>query len=148
METTLGDAGQNADMTYAVNVGKNGWVTLPREVVSHFSGGVLYISIDITRSIRLYTDQEFDDLINRVNDLPRENKRMLRPLLTYAAKCEITKKGSICIMRYLREYAFNEGGRDVMLLVKDGVYLLCERCFMSESLSQERPAILKAMSTG
>ena len=134
---------KNADMTFAVTVGKNGWVTLPREVASHFSGGVLYLSIDITRSIRLYTDQEFDDLIRRVNTLPTENKRKFRPLLASAAKCEITKKGSICITRYLREYAFNEGGQDVILLVKDGLYLLCERCFMSESLSQVRPDILK-----
>ena len=111
---------------YPVTVKPSGWVTLPGEIIGQFSDGILYIGINAGSGLKIWNKQEHDETIERIKAMTREQQIMLRPLFRHMVKCEITRKGNICIPKRLREYAgFDGNDQEAELIVKDGKYTLC-----------------------
>ena len=103
----------------------NGWFTLPHDVADRFSDGIIYVTIHVEPGLLLMTKEEFDVIADKIKALPQDMQKRVRPILSNAAKCEISKKGSIFIPMHLREYMRMEGLQKTVLIEKDEKLILC-----------------------
>ena len=106
---------------YPLTLKPNGSVILPGEIIDLLTDGTLYVSVDAEPGLRIWTSQEFEEVIEKVKAMSKAQQIMLRPLFSTLVKCEISSNGSICIPKHLRDYAgFEKGKQAAVLITKDG----------------------------
>ncbi len=68
-------------------------------------GNVFYVTISTEACLSVYSDDGWEALMAKIRELPRVKQKMMRPLFSHAAKCELDSQGRILLPQALRDYA-------------------------------------------
>lgn len=68
-------------------------------------GQVFYVTLSMDRCLSIYSAENWQELINRVNALPYIRQRRVRPLFANAVRCELDAQGRALIPQNLRDWA-------------------------------------------
>lgn len=68
-------------------------------------GTVFYVTLSSERCLSAYSSENWDNITQRVNDMPISKQRKMRPIFAHAAKCELDSQGRINIPQKLRNFA-------------------------------------------
>lgn len=68
-------------------------------------GTVFYVTLSSEKCLSAYSSDNWDNITQRVNEMPISKQRKMRPLFAHAAKCELDSQGRINIPTKLRKFA-------------------------------------------
>lgn len=68
-------------------------------------GGAFYVTLGLDHCLSVYTEEGWQEILDRYNALPLSQARRMRFLFANAAKCEPDKQGRFLIPTELRQYA-------------------------------------------
>lgn len=68
-------------------------------------GEVFYVTLSMDKCLCAYNSASWQALTDKVNSMPFVKQRMMRPLFSHAAKCELDAQGRTLIPQALRDYA-------------------------------------------
>ena len=68
-------------------------------------GASVYVTLSMDRCLSVYSDENWSALTEKVNALPYVRQRKMRPLFSYAIRCELDAQGRILLPQNLRDWA-------------------------------------------
>ena len=68
-------------------------------------GAAVYVTLSMDRCLSVYSDENWSALTEKVNALPYVRQRKMRPLFSYAIRCELDAQGRILLPQNLRDWA-------------------------------------------
>ena len=89
---------------YAHNVDPKGRLFVPANLREEL-GEVFYVTIGLDHCLAVYTQEGWNAVLEKYNNLPISQARRMRFLFANAAKCEPDKQGRFLIPTDLRDYA-------------------------------------------
>ena len=89
---------------YQHSLDSKGRVFIPARMREEL-GPVFYVTISADRCLSVYSSESWQGFLDRVNAMPYNKQRKMRPLFAYAARCELDAQGRALIPQNLRDYA-------------------------------------------
>lgn len=89
---------------YAHSVDPKGRLFVPAKLRDEL-GDVFYVTLGLDHCLSVYTQDGWDAVTEKYNNLPISQARRMRFLFANAAKCEPDKQGRFLIPTDLRDYA-------------------------------------------
>ena len=68
-------------------------------------GQIFYVTLSMDRCLSVYSAENWDKLIAKVNEMPYIRQRKMRPLFAYAIRCELDAQGRALLPQNLRDWA-------------------------------------------
>lgn len=68
-------------------------------------GTVVYVTLSMDRCLSVYSEESWSVLTEKVNAMPYVRQRKMRPLFSYAIRCELDAQGRILLPQNLRDWA-------------------------------------------
>jgi len=83
-------------------------------------GNKFYVTISIDQCLQIYTEEMWDEAIEKIRTMPQEAQMQLRPLFACANECELDKQGRIQLSQDLRDLV---GLKKNVTIVGTGLYV-------------------------
>ena len=68
-------------------------------------GEVFFVTLSMDRCLCAYSSENWNILSEKVNAMPYVRQRKMRPLFSYAIRCELDAQGRILLPQNLRDWA-------------------------------------------
>ena len=68
-------------------------------------GDTFHVTLSTEKCLTVYSNDSWNDLMERIKALPMSGQIEMRPLFSHAAKCEPDAQGRILIPQILRDFA-------------------------------------------
>ena len=68
-------------------------------------GSSVTVTLSMDRCLSVYSTENWDRFIEKVNSLPYVRQRKMRPLFAYAVRCDLDAQGRILLPQNLRDWA-------------------------------------------
>lgn len=89
---------------YRHNVDPKGRLFVPSKLRDEL-GDAFYVTLGLDHCLSVYTEDGWQAILDKYNELPMSKARKMRFLFANAAKCEPDKQGRFLIPTELRDYA-------------------------------------------
>ena len=89
---------------YQHNLDSKGRLFIPAKLREDL-GEVFYVTLSSDTCLWAYPNETWQELRNKVNEMPFSKQKNMRALFAYAAKCEPDSQGRILLPQKLREIA-------------------------------------------
>ena len=68
-------------------------------------GESFHVTLSTEKCLSAYSNESWDELMEKIKALPRLSQKKMRPLFSHAAKCELDAQGRILLPQALRDFA-------------------------------------------
>lgn len=68
-------------------------------------GQIFYVTLSMDRCLSVYSAENWEKLVAKVNEMPYIRQRKMRPLFAYAIRCELDAQGRALLPQNLRDWA-------------------------------------------
>jgi MraZ protein len=68
-------------------------------------GDSFYVTLSAEKCLSAYSNESWNDMMERIKALPRLSQKKMRPLFAHATKCELDSQGRILLPQTQRDYA-------------------------------------------
>ena len=68
-------------------------------------GATFHVTLSTEKCLAAYSNESWNELIEKIKGLPKLSQKKTRPLFSHAAKCEIDSQGRILLPQALRDFA-------------------------------------------
>ena len=89
--------------TYQHTLDSKGRLFVPAKIREEL-GDVFYVTIAVD-CLNMYSLERWTEMEERVANMPRQQRQLMRPIFANAAKCELDGQGRILLPQLLRDYA-------------------------------------------
>ena len=96
--------GETVTGEYQHALDNKGRVFIPARLREELGQSVT-ITLSMDRCLSVYSRENWDSLIEKVNALPYVRQRKMRPLFAYAVRCDLDAQGRVLLPQNLRDWA-------------------------------------------
>ena len=68
-------------------------------------GESFYVTLSTEKCLSAYSNDSWNELMEKIKALPKLSQKRMRPLFSHAAKCELDSQGRILLPQALRDFA-------------------------------------------
>ena len=68
-------------------------------------GESFYVTLSTEKCLSAYSNDSWNELMEKIKTLPKLSQKRMRPLFSHAAKCELDSQGRILLPQALRDFA-------------------------------------------
>ncbi len=127
---------------YRHNIDPKGRLIVPAKLRDEL-GDTFYVTMGLDGCLCIYTEEGWNDIVAKVNALPRIQARKMRVLFANCAKCEPDRQNRFLLPAELREYAHLT---DEVMFIGVGHYAEIWDCstYLAQEAAQMTPEALGA----
>ena len=89
---------------YQHSIDAKGRLAIPARLRDEL-GESFYITLSTEKCLSAYSNDSWNELMEKIKALPRLSQKKMRPLFSHAAKCELDSQGRILLPQALRDFA-------------------------------------------